>query len=138
MMGRRYQNFVAPGDEDISLPVPSSCWHVGRLATIPAEHWEILIEFANKKLSQDEDFLEKVSYLDGDFSNFSMEKVTKFHCILEELISILRGSEDINHEYSDEILEIHSNDEYIEMLKTILAVVDESLKLSKFFNSYTD
>jgi hypothetical protein len=62
-MGRRYQNFVAPGDEDLSLPISSSCWHVGRLSTIPAEQWKILIEFANKKLSQDENFLEEVSYL---------------------------------------------------------------------------
>lgn len=137
-MGRRYQNFAAPGDEDLSLPIPKSCWHVGRIATIPAEHWELLIEFANEKLSQDEFFLEKASHLDGNFSDWSMGKVSEFCSALKELIFILNQSENINNEYSDEILEIHSNNEYIEMLETILAVVNESLKSSEFFNSYVD
>jgi hypothetical protein len=137
-MGRRHQVFLAPGEEELPLPVPKCHWHVGRHVRIPAEHWEILIEFFNKKLPEYENLLEKASYLDGNFSDWSMEKVAKFRAALEQLISILNESEDINHEYSDEILEIHSNSEYIKMLELIIAVVDESLKSLEFFDSYAD
>jgi hypothetical protein len=62
-MGRRYQTFVAPGEEEKELPILESIWHVGGATHIPAEHWDILIEFVYEKLPEHGDLFEKASYL---------------------------------------------------------------------------
>jgi hypothetical protein len=139
-MGRRYQNFVAPGDqeEDLDLPIPKTRWHTGRSTFIPAEHWELLVEFANKKLPEYGDLFEKASRLDGNYSNWSMEKVSEFRTALEKLCSILSESDNFTYKDIDEVYEEYLNNAYIRMIQAIIAVTDESLKLSEFFDSYVD
>jgi hypothetical protein len=137
-MGRRYQNFVAPGNEEIELPIPKSRWHVGRLACIPREHWELLIEFASKKMPEYEDLFEKASYLDGNFSDWSEQKTLRFRTALEKLCSILSESNDFTYKDTDEVYEDYSNDAYIRMIQAIISVINESLKASEFFDSYVD
>jgi hypothetical protein len=137
-MRRRYQNFIAPGDEELELPIPKSRWHVGRLACIPREHWELLIEFANEKLPEYGDLLEKASYLDGNFSSWSIKKTLDFRTALEKLCSILNKSNNFTYKDTDEVYEDYPNDAYIRMIQSIIAVLDESLKLSDFFDSYVD
>lgn len=135
-MGRRRQYFIAPGDEDQDLPIASSPWHIGRYVHLPAEHWEILTEFTRIHSSEYRDIFKEASYLDGDFSNWSMEKVTEFRHGLLRLKSLLNESEDLAYELTDEVYEDYPNSEYIRMIDAIIAVVDESIKSSESFDSY--
>jgi hypothetical protein len=135
-MGRRYQSFVAPGDEDLSLPIESSPWHVGRATYIPAEHWEILLDFVHKNLPGYGDLFEKASYLDGNFSDWSTDKEMRFRTGLEKLCKILKNTKDLTNEATTDIYEYYPNSEYLEMITAIIAVIDESLRLSDFFDSY--
>jgi hypothetical protein len=137
MMGsRRHQRFVAPGDRELPLPIPESPWHVGRLADIPAEHWEILVRYAQKNFPQNGELMEEASYLDGDFSHWSVEKSVQFRHLLEQLCALLGEAEDFTYEDEDEIYEDYTNSAYIRMIQAVMTVVDESLKSSEFFNSY--
>jgi hypothetical protein len=135
-MGRRYQIFVAPGEEEKELPIPKSIWHVGGATHIPAEHWDILIEFVYEKLPEYGDLFESASYLDGNFSDWSMDKVAEFRLILEKLCLILSKSENLTSEKTEGVSEWFENTTYIEMIQTVMAVVDESLKSGKSFDSY--
>jgi hypothetical protein len=137
-MGRRYQRFLAPGKEELPLPIPESPWHLERRVRIPAEHWELLIEFAQEKIPEYGDLIEKASCLDGDFSKWSMKKTADLHTALENLCLTLSQSENFTYKGIDEIYEDYPNDVYISMIQAIIAVVDESLKTSKFFDSYVD
>jgi hypothetical protein len=137
-MGRRHQRFVAPGEEGLSLSIPKSPWHLERRVRIPAEHWELLIEFAQKRIPEYGDLIEKASYLDGDFSEWSMQKTADLRVALEKLCLILSQSENFTYKDADEVYEDYPNEVYIEMIQAIIAVVDESLKLSEFFDSYVD
>jgi hypothetical protein len=137
-MGRRHQRFIAPGKEELPLPIPESPWHLERRVRIPAEHWELLIEFAQKKMPEYGDLIEEASYLDGHFSQWSMKKTADFRVGLEKLCLILSHSENFTYKDVDEIYEDYPNDVYISMIQAIIAVVDESLKASEFFDSYVD
>jgi hypothetical protein len=135
-MGRRYQTFVAPGEEEKELPIPKSIWHVGGATHIPAEHWDILIEFVHEKSPEYGDLFEKASYLDGNFSDWSTSKTVEFRSVLEKLCLILNESKDLTSAETEGISEWFENTTYIDMIQTVIAVVDESLKAGEPFNSY--
>jgi hypothetical protein len=82
--------------------------------------------------------IEEASYLDGHFSQWSMKKTADLRVGLEKLCLILSQSENFTYEDVDEIYEDYPNDVYISMIQAIIAVVDESLKASDFFDSYVD
>jgi hypothetical protein len=147
MGSRAYLVFKAPGDEEEELPFSDQYFDIsGRRAYIPIIHWEILIEFVDQNLPEYTKLFEKSSFLDENFSDWSMDDVRKFHDALGKLCSVLRQSEEID--YKDYYLDyktkgkeigdhnIYSNDMYIEMVKLVMAVVDESLKYEEFFDSY--
>lgn len=135
-MGRRYKTFVAPGEKESELPIPKSIWHVGGATHIPAEHWDILIEFVYKKLPEYGELFERASYLDNNFSDWSMDKVAEFRLILGKLCLILSKSGNLTSEKTEGVSEWFENAKYVEMIQTVIAVVDESLKCKKFFDSY--
>jgi hypothetical protein len=135
-MGRRYQTFVLPGEEEKELPIPKSIWHIGGATRIPAEHWDILIELVHEKLPECEDLFEKASYLDGDFSDWSISKTVEFRVILEKLCLILKESKDLTSEETEGISEWFENTTYIQMIQTVMSVIDESINTGEPFNSY--
>jgi hypothetical protein len=137
-MSRMYQCFVAPGDpdEDLELPIDKSPWHTGRSTYIPAEHWEIIVGFLEKKLPVYINLFEKASCIDSDFSDWSMDKVSEFRTALEELCTLVKVSKEITSEDTHEVQESFPNSEYIRMIQAVIAVTDESLKESAVFNSY--
>jgi hypothetical protein len=137
-MGRRHQRFVAPGEEELSLSIPKSPWHLERRVRIPVEHWELLLELAHEKLPEYGNLIKKASYLDGDFSDWSMGKTADLRIALEKLCLILSQSENFTYKDVDEVYEDYPNDSYIRMIQAIIAVVDESLKIKEFFDSYVD
>jgi hypothetical protein len=135
-MGKRYQCFVAPGDDDLPLPIPKTRWHVERSTYIPAEHWEFLVQYAQEHLGEEAQLMEEASYLNGDYSHWSKEKSVQFRQVLERLCSLLGIVKDLMFKDSDELY--YENSEYIKMLQAVIAVVDESLKASEFFDAYVD
>jgi hypothetical protein len=103
---------------------------------MPVEHWDILIEFVYEKLPEFGNLFEKASYLDDDFSDWSIKKTAEFRLVLDKLCEILRKSENLTSEETEGASEWFENSSYIEMIQTVIAVVDESLKSGKQFDSY--
>src|SRR2546429_9616446 len=51
-MGRHWQIFAAPGDEDVPLVARPSPWVSDRWVRVPAEHWLLILDVA-KALDQE-------------------------------------------------------------------------------------
>ena len=137
-MARRKQVFVAPGEEDKPLPIEKSAWHIGREAIIPKEHWDLIIEFALMKMSEFGELLEEASYLDGDFSHWNRQKTQKLYEGLKQLCILIDRSEPLTPEITDEILEDYTPEAHINMIKTVMAVVEESQRMNQMFDAYGD
>ena len=78
-MARKKQIFVAPGDEDLPLPIEKSPWHFDRDTYISGEHWDVIVEFAQEKMLEFRELLYETSYLDGDFSNWTDDKTNRLY-----------------------------------------------------------
>lgn len=127
---------MIPGEEEKELPIPKSIWHIGGATRIPAEHWDILIELVHEKLPEYGDLFEKASYLDGNFSDLSMSKTIQFRLVLEKICLILDELKDLTFEKTEGIFEWFENTTYIQMIQTVIAVIDESIKTGESFDSY--
>ena len=137
-MGRRWQVFIAPGEEGEELPIPESPWHVSRQARMPSEHWEVIIEFAEKNLPGLGELLESASYFDEDYSGWSSEKTQTMYEGLKQLCILIDKSEPLTPEVSNEIPEDYTNQEHIRMIEAVIAVIEESRKMGEMFDSYID
>ena len=137
-MARRKQVFVAPGDEDMPLPIEKSAWHFGRRTYIPGEHWDKIIEFAQEKMPEFGELLEEGSYLDEDFSNWSEDKTRKLYEGLQQLCALILESEPLTPEIKGEILENYSPETHVNMIEAVLAVIEESQRIGEMFDSYND
>jgi hypothetical protein len=135
-MSRRQQTFVAPDGENKKFIIPESDWFIEGKSYFPGEHWDILIDFVHEKLPEYGDLFEQASYLNGDFSDWSTYKTSQFRLALEKLCTILSESEDLTSEETEGISEWFENSSYIEMVKIVIMIVDESLKSEKPFDSY--
>jgi hypothetical protein len=149
MGSRKYLVFKAPGDEEEKLNFSDRYFKIiGRRAYIPIIHWEILIEFVDQNLPEYTNLFEKASFLDENFSNWSMIDVQNFRVALEKLSLFLRQSKEIdyrdyhiNYKTKGETLpdyDIFDNAWYEEMIQLVIVVVDESLKSGEFFDSYVN
>jgi hypothetical protein len=101
MGSRSHQRFIAPGDEELPLPILEFPWHVERFTRIPAEHWEILVRYAQENFPQNEELMEETSYLDGNFSHWLVEKSVQFRHLLEQLCALLSKADDFTYEDED-------------------------------------
>lgn len=138
-MGRFKQIFIAPDkDEDVYTPIEWIGWRFGREAVIHKEHWEIIIEFAQEKMPEFGELLEEVSYLDGDFSNWTDTKTLKLHEGLKKLQMMISNSEPLNAELTDEIKETYTNEQYNQMIEAVINVIEESQQMGEMFDAYTD
>ena len=137
-MARRKQVFEAPGDEDMPLPIAESPWHFGRRTYIPGEHWDLIIEFALMKMPEFGELLEEASFLDGDFSNWSEDKTRRLYEGLQQLCTLILKSEPLAPEIKGEILEDQSPEGHVDMIKTVMTVIEESQRTGEMFDSYMD
>lgn len=137
-MARRKQVFVAPGDEDMPLPIEKSPWHFDRDTYIPGEHWDIITEFALIKMPEFGELLEEASYLDGDFSNWSEDKTHKLYEGLQQLCALIIKSEPLTPEITDEIPENYGSEDHVDMIRAVMAVIEESQRIGEMFDSYMD
>lgn len=137
-MGRRWQVFIAPGDDEQELSIPESPWHVYREARMPLEHWEVITEFAEKNIPELGKLLESASYLDEDYSKWSDAKTQRMYEGLKKLCVLIAQSEPLTPEITDKILEDHPPEAHIKMIKAVLAVIEESQRMGEMFDSYID
>ena len=137
-MARRKQVFEAP-ENDKGLPLPiGKAWNYGRSALVPAEHWEVIIEFAQKQMPKFGELLEEASYLDGDFSEWTNEKTLELYEGLDKLRKLIAQSEPLTPEIKGEILENHPPEAHIEMIEAFMLVIEESQRMGEMFDSYID
>ena len=137
-MGRKWQVFIAPGDEEQDLPIPESPWHVYREAIIPIEHWEVITDFAEKNIPGFGKLLHSASYLDEDCSQWSNEKTTIMYEGLKKLCILIAESEPLTPEITDKILEDHPPEDHTDMIKAVMAVIEESQRMGEMFDSYVN
>lgn len=137
-MGRRWQVFIAPGEDGEELPIPESPWHVSRQAVIPEEHWKVIMEFAEKNISGLGELLDSASYFDEDYSKWSEKKTQIMYEGLKKLCVLIAQSEPLTPEVTDEILEDYSPEAHIDMIKAVIAVIEESQRIGEMFDSYID
>ena len=137
-MARRKQIFEAPGDEDMPLPIEKSPWYIGRATYIPGEHWDKILEFAQEKMPEFGELLEEGSYLDGDFSNWTNDKTDRLYKGLKQLCTLILESEPLTPEVSSEIPENYGPEDHVDMIKTVMAVIEESQRMGEMFDSYMD
>jgi hypothetical protein len=104
-MSRLWQIFVAPGPEEEELPLPASPWHIGRLARLPHEHWERIIEVAGEQHSEWGKLLEQASALDGDFSTWTTDRTRTLRDVLSQLCKVIAGAEPLVREATYELEE---------------------------------
>ena len=71
------------------LPIAESPWHFGRRTYIPREHWDKIIEFAQKMMPEFGELLEEASFLDEDFSNWSEDKTRRLYEGLQQLCTLI-------------------------------------------------
>ena len=135
---RRKQIYIAPGDEDMPLPIEKSPWHIGREAIIPKEHWDVITEFAERNVPGLAELLELSCYFDEDFSKWSEEKTQAMYEGLKKLSILISQSEPLTPEVTDVILENHPPGAHIDMIKAVLAVIEESQRIGQMFDSYID
>lgn len=137
-MARRWQVFIAPGEDGEDLPIPESPWHVSRQARMPSEHWEVITEFAEKNIPGLGELLESASYFDEDFSKWSSEKTQAMYEGLKKLCVLISQSEPLTPKVTDEIPEDYTNEEHIRMIEAVIAVIEESQRIGEMFDSYID
>ena len=137
-MGRRWQVFIAPGEEDDDLPVEESPWNIGREARLPKEHWDLIVELAKNNDPELGVLLEQIAYLDGDFSQWNEKKTKKLYKGLKQLCFTIDKSEPLAPEVSNEIPEDHPPEDHILMVRTVMAVIEESQRMGEMFDSYID
>ena len=138
-MGRLKQVFIAPDkDEYLYAPTEWIGWRFGREAVIHKEHWEIIVEFAQEKMPEFGELLEEGSYLDGDFSNWTNDKTDRLYEGLQQLCTLILKSEPLAPEIKGEILEDQSPEGHVDMIKTVMTVIEESQRTGEMFDSYMD
>ncbi|AFZ26214.1 hypothetical protein Cylst_4108 [Cylindrospermum stagnale PCC 7417] len=142
-MNKFWQFFVAPGDEDTSLPIASSPWHNGRCVTLPRGHWELIIDYAKSINSEYSDKLNFYSFAtnNDDENNFvyyeqsELDELIKFIFDLQQSIN---ASEPIHPEATEELPDLYENSEYVRMLEAVSAVFQEALNLREPFHAWIE
>ena len=137
-MGRMGQIFVAPGEEDESLPIPPSAWHSGRLVRLPLEHWELILDFAEKLDAEKTARLRRYSYPAEGRVLASDEELGDTLEFIDQLKQAIAAASPLVPKPNEIFLEDYPNDEHIRMLESVAAVLAESRRLRKPFEGDID
>jgi hypothetical protein len=118
------QVFVAPGDEDLSLPVEPSPWHRRRWVRLPYEHWSLILAFASGIDPKTAGLLERLSNIGAsqlpDQSRAELRLAAEF---LHRISSILPSAPPLVTTLTNVIQEGHPNEEHARMADAVAAVM---------------
>lgn len=138
-MGRLGQLFTAPGPEDEELPTPPSAWHSGRYVTIPMEHWEVILEFADKVDAEKTEILRRYAYPPDTRKLLPpADELDLMIGFLRDLQTKLLEAPPLVPEVTELFPEDFPNDEHARMLEAVAAVLRESQRLGEPFEGDVD
>jgi hypothetical protein len=141
-MSRRWQKFVAPGPENEELPTDPSPWHSGRWARVPQEHWDLIIDFAERLDPDKSNMLRALSWAvddnEMDYIDISAEDLTALLPFLTQLAVEIEHAEPLVPKATDEIPDRFINEEHVRMLNAVTAVIRESMRLNQPFRAWRE
>lgn len=137
-MGRLGQVFTAPGPEEEDLPIPPSAWHSGREVRIPMEHWEVILDFAEKLDAEKTRILRHYAYPSGGWILPPADELNKMTSFIANLQEELLKAPSLVPEASSLFPENFSNKEHVRMLHAVIAVLMEANKLGLPFEGNVD
>jgi hypothetical protein len=138
-VGRLKQLFIAPGPEEEALPTPPSAWHSGRYVAIPMEHWEVILEFAEKADAEKTELLRRYAYPAGTQTLLPpAEEAEMMLGFLGELQAKLLKAPPLVPEVTELFPEDFPNDDHAQMLEAVAAVIRESQRLGQPFEGDVD
>lgn len=133
-MSRLWQVFCAPGPEDQPLPVDWIAFHAPRCARIPLEHWELIEELATAALPDYHEIWELAhseEFLDRD-------QTVEFRECLSKLHELIGRVPPLSPEVTEDIPENMDPEAHQMMVATVIAVLDEALRLEHPFDAWVD
>jgi hypothetical protein len=128
-MGRLKQLFIAPGPEDDELPIAPSAWHDGPYVTIPMEHWEVILDFAEKLDSEKTQRLRDYSYPTDRCVLPHAEEHEVMMKFIRYLQGELLGAPPLVPEPNALFPENFPNEDHAQMLEAVAAVLVEAQRL---------
>ena len=138
-MGRLHQLFTAPGPEEDTLPTPASAWHTGRYVTIPMEHWDLILDFAEKLDTDKAQILRRYAYPPNTrWLLPPTEELESMLVFLKHLQEEILKAPPFVTEPSDRYPEDFPNDEHVRMVDAVVAVLLEVRRLGQPFEGDAD
>jgi hypothetical protein len=141
-MKRIWQIFVAPGDEKEPLPISVSPWHDERWASLPMEHWNVILDFVGQDDPQPAEKLRMLSRSadnnDDDLVQASREELSELSDMMEAWIEKIKSAPPLIQAVSEEIPDLYLNEEHARMLEAVAAVFREALRLGKPFRAWVE
>ena len=111
------------------MPTPPSTWHAARVAEVPYEHWELILDFAD---SVDHEHAALLRAWSGQVFGHRIALPRKQHeqmiTFLTQLRRRLLDAPSLSPEITEDILENYSGDEHEQMVRAVQAVLEESLR----------
>jgi hypothetical protein len=139
---RLFQVFLAPGAKDEPLPLEGSPWHIGHKVSIPKEHWETILDFAETFDIEKTDILRLYSNLRNENQIESVfpsgEELREIIAFIQFLIQAIEYSAPLTPETTPVILENYSNEEHMRMLRAVFTVLEVSASLQQPFKSWVE
>lgn len=133
--------FRAPGDDEIDLPIEKSSWHVGRYVKILDGHWDTIIQFASEidpiKSEKLDMLAQSRDDADGetDISNIDLQEMLIF---MDLISSALEDMKDVSIAPSEDDPDGFENSVYIDMIKAVRSVIEETLRLGQPFDAWLE
>jgi hypothetical protein len=141
-MKRSWQIFVAPGEENEPLPISVSPWHSERRASLPLEHWNLILDFIEQYDRKSAERLRMLSRAvddnDDDFVNASPEDLSELSKRMEVWMKKIKQAPPLVEAVSEDIPDRYVNEEHARMLEAVAAVFREALRLEKPFRAWID
>lgn len=143
MARRAWQVFVAPGNAEDVLPIAESPWHWEREARIPLEHWNLILDFAQRVDPQQALVLDQATYLTrAGRSDYTIvlppDQVREVVAFIARLQQEIAQAAPLVPIATEEVPDEYENEEHIRMLDAVAAVFRESLRLGEPFNAWLD
>lgn len=138
-MGRLAQLFIAPGSDDEELPTAASSWHRGRYAKLPMEHWEVILEFAERMDPEKAQVLRRYSYPAPDGKILpSPDEHQMMMVFIRDLQREILNAPPLVPEANELFPEDFPNTDHAQMLDAVAAVLQEAQRLGQPFEGDTN
>jgi len=139
-MGKIWQYFLAPGEATEPLPIPHSPWWSARKARIPNEHWRVLLDVSTVLDPNKSTILRKCSEPDSDddIVELSEKELCTAIEFIQDISRSITSTPEIIVPFQQGLPDCYTYSSYVDMLDSILAVFQESMRMNQPFESWAD